>query len=418
MHKLVIATVGTSITSGTELTRIFYRQETMQMPYNAALPPEWEQILQTKLSKALLPGQTPSISPHCCAELNTINDINPERGDVFYLLANDNAAGCFCAAKIKKLLYTHFDLSESDIYIERIEELQVINGNKLRTGGLSNLCATVSQIIKTHQYNYHIYINPTGGFKGVLPFLTVLGMLHSCRIIYKFENSEQLIDLPSLPITIDTALFMRAAKAIQFAKEQEFFTKESFLNQIQDYEYYEEELFSSLIQKYDDNYYILSPLAECLSVQTEDYTPIKVSTQIQKILLKLSENKRQIATAILNKSGDKQWRASHFHRVLETDIMVLKPGATTERLCGFEQDNTFYAAYYYDNHDDYDRELSKINVERAKKLQYTEWIPQSPEPRVKYLWERITQLEEELAQAKAALNQKNAVAVDLSRRRQ
>ena len=52
-------------------------------------------------------------------------------------------------------------------------------------------------------YQYDLILNPTGGYKGVIPFVTVLGMLYGKRSVYIFEHAEQLINLPPLPFSFD-----------------------------------------------------------------------------------------------------------------------------------------------------------------------------------------------------------------------
>ncbi|MEJ5305703.1 MAG: hypothetical protein WHV63_07125 [Ignavibacteria bacterium] len=50
-------------------------------------------------------------------------------------------------------------------------------------------------------------LNITGGFKGVIPYLTIWGQINKVPLYYIFEESEFLINIPQSPITIDYNLF-------------------------------------------------------------------------------------------------------------------------------------------------------------------------------------------------------------------
>ncbi len=50
-------------------------------------------------------------------------------------------------------------------------------------------------------------LNPTGGFKALVPYTVLVGMLKRASCRYIFEQSEALLDLPPLPIQLDRAPF-------------------------------------------------------------------------------------------------------------------------------------------------------------------------------------------------------------------
>ena len=64
--------------------------------------------------------------------------------------------------------------------------------------GFRELVTTILAYLTDDNLNYHydLILNPTGGYKGVIPFVTVLGMLYGKRSVYIFEHAEQLINLP------------------------------------------------------------------------------------------------------------------------------------------------------------------------------------------------------------------------------
>jgi len=74
-------------------------------------------------------------------------------------------------------------------------------------------------------------INMTGGFKAVVPFLAIYGQLYRIPTYYIFENAEELIQLPQLPINYDFSLVEDYYTAFEDANKgkQNLKTKKEFL---------------------------------------------------------------------------------------------------------------------------------------------------------------------------------------------
>lgn len=209
------------------------------------------------------------------AETNCLDRIGTGPDDCVVLLSSDSAPGRMCSEALHLLITRQYGLSPERVHIRRIEGLQVHDGVRLREFGLKNLITTVLGYLKDPVYNrdFEIIINPTGGFKGVLPFLTVLGMLHGKKTVYIFEHSNDLITLPPLPFTINPDLLNRARPAIQHLQRMGSVQAEEYFTRIEGYEASERDLFLAFTEQKDENSLSLSPLVYCLMDSDAETTP-------------------------------------------------------------------------------------------------------------------------------------------------
>ena len=69
--------------------------------------------------------------------------------------------------------------------------LKGINGKMFSNGG----------------YYGDILFNISGGYKATIPYLTMLAQINGADIYCIFEDTEELITIPPVPITIDMELF-------------------------------------------------------------------------------------------------------------------------------------------------------------------------------------------------------------------
>ena len=90
-----------------------------------------------------------------------------------------------------------------------IPGLDVYKEDRFRNDGLPSLFQRVKEICKDQKDQKDIILNITGGFKAVVPFLSILGQLYQLPTYYLFEteatdfDNAELIQLPKLPINFD-----------------------------------------------------------------------------------------------------------------------------------------------------------------------------------------------------------------------
>lgn len=126
----------------------------------------------------------------------------PDRNDIIHLLASDTPDGVLAARVLKDFCEGHFGRTGK---IHIIEGLQVNDGELFRRQGLPNLIYTVFEALRNAPpQTYTRIISPTGGFKGVVPYLTLIGMLEKdIEISYIYEHSQDLIRLAGIPLRLD-----------------------------------------------------------------------------------------------------------------------------------------------------------------------------------------------------------------------
>jgi putative CRISPR-associated protein (TIGR02619 family) len=101
----------------------------------------------------------------------------------------------------------------------RIENLNIDKFDKFEKG-IDSLIKKISQLMDEIQKSYEnkdfykvrkkmrkdVVFNITGGYKGIIPMMTILAQLYECELLYIFENSQDKITIPRIPINFDPFL--------------------------------------------------------------------------------------------------------------------------------------------------------------------------------------------------------------------
>ncbi|GER94327.1 CRISPR-associated protein, APE2256 family [hot springs metagenome] len=129
-----------------------------------------------------------------------------------YLLSTDSITSRLAAEVLRewfidnKHIKINFDPS-NDV----ISKLQVANYDDLKSEGLPNLINRINLIagVGTDSPGYFkdIIFNISGGYKAVIPYLTIMAAVNACQIAYIFEDTDTLILIPPLPVRIDFDIF-------------------------------------------------------------------------------------------------------------------------------------------------------------------------------------------------------------------
>ena len=372
-QKLILCTVGSSIANrckSLQQAQANFQKWEDDLTY---LPQE----LNEKINKCNLSDskQIQQLS----AELNTLNRMNVKKVDIVVLLSTDSALGKICTEKLKETIEK---LYFCKVFIERVENLQVYDSAKLKESGLKNLVKILWDKYlnnNEYKYSYDIILNPIGGYKGIIPFVSILGMLKGRYSVYLFEFSEELIKLPPLPLSIDFDIYSRAKEALLFLEKEVATTKEAYLGKIKNLDSSEYDIFLSFTEPFEDDTITLSPLAYVtLNIDNTDK-----KTMISKIVLekvkKLNGNKKIIIERMIQNSSNPLWREQKRHMWSDTDLFPIKPGNTSERIAGFVKDDTFYVTLVYSNHDEYEKDLGRWNVKDFDNAEFVEWEPEEIE---------------------------------------
>lgn len=204
MAKTIVCSVGTSAGKGlgppkdlatwvAEQGGVENAARTMFARF-ADVPPEGER-LRTTLS----------------AEVHSLVRIGVSAGDRVILLASETDDGLACAKALEHYLSSYF--GGILIHVEPVPGLQVQNAERFRREGVVQFVRRCLEAI-TSFGSAHVILNPTGGFKALVPYTVLVGMVKRVPCHYIFEQSAELIELPPLPVTFDRAPFDRYNKLI------------------------------------------------------------------------------------------------------------------------------------------------------------------------------------------------------------
>jgi CRISPR/Cas system-associated protein Csm6 len=148
------------------------------------------------------------------AEITSLLAIQEEIKDALevYLIATETILSRIAAEIIQKKLNGYnaidgktikvfFDADKKAHECDVIEGLDVKDADHFSDTGLPNL---IERLKVLGINNEKIILNITGGYKGLIPYLTVLGQIYSgVDIMYLYENTQKVISIPKLPINFD-----------------------------------------------------------------------------------------------------------------------------------------------------------------------------------------------------------------------
>ncbi len=246
--KKVITTVGTSIFTNltrdgrnSDIQRQYKSLESSTYTHDKWIDKVVQEIIEGKKGLSQTLGLRKTVfneiknSTNASAEIKSILKIAEEVGaDIeVYLLATDTCE------LIEAWFKNHADISvffnhQQDV----IKDLQINNAQAFKTGliNLNNRFRKIAENEILAQQSKNIILNITGGYKGVIPFLTILGQINQCQIKYIFEETETLISIPQIPIKLDEDLFEKYWQELELLEQQVILNKNQYYQMVQDLE--------------------------------------------------------------------------------------------------------------------------------------------------------------------------------------
>lgn len=149
----------------------------------------------------------------CCAEIKTLLEFYKEQDKgknlvlEVYLIITDTARAALAAKLIKENIgYFNKNIKVIDIIIAK--GLQTEDFQKFENKGIESLFEElVDKIIKDRENKKFdsdkTIINISGGYKAIIPYMTIFAQVYGIESIYIYEDSSSLIIIPALPIQID-----------------------------------------------------------------------------------------------------------------------------------------------------------------------------------------------------------------------
>lgn len=181
---------------------------------------------------------------------------------IFHLIVTDTKESKFCASFL-----AHQFLNGANTITYYIPEgLREPDDEGFSEVGLPNLLSCIALILDgINKNSEEAIIIPTGGYKAIIPYLTIASILYDKPAYYIYEDSDTLLELPSPPLGVNTKEFMPANVLLENIKG---------LSVADAKPYYEglHERFKKLVYPGEDGKYKLTAfgerLQEMFSVQT------------------------------------------------------------------------------------------------------------------------------------------------------
>lgn len=240
--KLIISTTGTSV--ATNVRRDIFSQSLSKDALNS---------IRDEIKKYINQSDIDVIS----AETKSLNKIGIDKSSHIAFVHTDTKDGKLCAEILKEWCSNQWNC---DISLYGINGLQVKDALLFSREGVKNFIKRCMDLIEKYEYTHDIIINPTGGFKGIVPYITLIGMLFSKPIYYIFENSDALIRLPIIPINYDEEIMDTCAEKLKRIEDDTAIRTDEFWDTI---DFYEREKFVSLIEE-EGGFVTLSPIGMLL----------------------------------------------------------------------------------------------------------------------------------------------------------
>ena len=346
--KTVICTTGTSVAGGIRFDQSIDTEEASKK-YRR----EINHLLQS------LPAEDPkTYMTRASAESNSLFRMGLDRNDCVFLLHSDTPDGKTCAEAVKNLIKRK--RGPKDVRISKIAGLQVADGHRFRRKGINSLFEELDRIYRLHQPE--IWLNVTGGYKSVVPYVTLFGQLYQLPVVYIFERSDSLITLPPAPVNFDFERLARAADAIHdLNTEGTIRNEDRFFNLIDPRpDYLERDWFATLLEREGDEVTLSAFGQLALQVIQEDAaTTVNLSRNAQRAYRAAAGTPKEQFNAMLGRVRNPWWRTHKDHAFRGTDLKVAKPGSTAQRMAYYMEENEVYVCELYANHEAYTQGLPR-----------------------------------------------------------
>ncbi len=295
-------------------------------------------------------SDTADVIRKASAELNSLSCILAEpvtRSDQLHFLASATPDGALAARVIADFSREHFQIENTSAYL--IKGLQVKDGKEFLRDGIRNLIAKVYDILDTAPPGtYTRVLNPTGGFKGVVPYLTLIGMIEpDVHLSYIYEQSKELISLGRVPLKFDFDTLAGTYPALKACSENfvDMYKLAQLLDLAEGNTLVEHPAWSLFDQDVQDGntYFSLNGLGRIVLAhfRTLDRTAVYLSRQAAERFDSLDSTQKRKFASYFERLRDTDWVEQKRHDEVANpgNAIPIKPGRVDERLFIYRLDD-------------------------------------------------------------------------------
>ncbi len=338
--RTLISTSGTSIAAG--------------HPYSGD-PQQYQRQIRGRLGELEAAHSDPAdFLQRACAETNSLHSLNVRTDDRILLLTTETPDGLICAEEVARLLHNKCRVQ---CQIAKIEGLQVGDATRFRRVGIQKLFDALDHHCgDLTDGGLQTVLNVTGGFKSVVPYVTLYGLLHQLPVVYLFERSKSLLRLPPVPINFDYERLSQAMDALDLLQREGVIPKEGFFQAIPGLEYHRRDWYECLLEEDHGNVTISAFGALLLKLRDREQAQVFIGPAARHHYNAASGIAKEQFTFMLERVADPLWRKGKIHPFAGTDLTVFKPGNTSERLACIIRGDRVYVCELL-RHDEYERTL-------------------------------------------------------------
>ena len=323
--KTVITTVGTSLIINYQKSN--NNRLTTHKNYLASAYKEKEdkhdKLIKESISKWI------SDNSYASAEISSLYKIQQNQEDEIkvILITTDTIGSNLCAELLNDFFKNKDNIIINKIYC--IPKLNVKSRNDFVKEGVPNLIMQLSVILENE---YNPIFNITGGYKGIIPLLTIYSAVNDCEINYIYEEFKELISIPKLPIKIDIDFVEKYYDNLIILKKGLDNYNKTKANEFEIYDNLEKHGFIEIA----DNMAILSPIGNIFLKKYQSqfnifYCPDEVWKEIQ--------NQKDIKRILKIKFNTGIWESK---TETKQDHLVYDDGNNKNRIYYFKnQENTY-----------------------------------------------------------------------------
>lgn len=250
--------------------------------------------------------------------------------------------------------------------------------------------------------------------KGVVPYLTLFGLIYRIPVTYIFEYSGTLIHLPPAPVSFDWRLLNRARDAFLRLRSEGAMEREQFFALISDADHRDRERLDVLLET-DADMVVPSAIGDLIfETQQSLAANVYIGPHVQQVLTKAIAGERKVLETLLTRCADTLRREHNIHRFSGTDLLVSKQGNVAERPAYTERNGDVYVAEAYLSHDNYERDLGGRKVKDYKLEEFQLWEADQVEAELPTDAETVLSLQDELQSAKNVLQNVTSLRDSLS----
>ncbi len=138
-------------------------------------------------------------------ELTSLAAIGVGPDDEVALFAGESAAGIFAARVVAQFIKQVWHATTE---MEVITGLQVQDAALFRSIGLQRYAQSVIRWLTRPgvAHTHEVILNASAGYKSLVPYTTMLGLIFGVSVQYMFENSDVVMTVPPLPLSYNRDL--------------------------------------------------------------------------------------------------------------------------------------------------------------------------------------------------------------------